>query len=262
MKKCYFYFLIKPLNEQVIDDNTNIGFEIKIQNHNIALAFLQHSDGQPKALRFEVGNLEKEDISEQALNVIHSSKEHFLSIMRMNYDPDLEFLEKAIWHYTEVSNKPDLNLKFKEALSPPNAEAIKNVFINTASHRKLVKLLTDGVSTRLPLKFRYLSLYKIVEFKFLKRGKWQTGELKLFLSKYESKIDSKFFKRPLFNTIHDIRDRCAHFKTNGDGLGISSLNRKDEMEIQSIIEILVEVARDIVNTELSGSATILKHENI
>lgn len=256
--KAYFYFLIKPIRELVVDNDTSIGLEIEIQNHNVKMGLLQYEDGQPKALRFEINNLSKEEIPEHIMDIIHASKEHFLSIVRMNYDHEFEFLDKAIWSFHDTDKGPALNIKFTEEFFPPDLESIKNVFINSIGHRNLIKLLTDGTNTRLPLKFRFLSLYKIIEFKFLKNGKWKIDELKTYLLPYEHNLSSKKLRRPFYNLLHDIRNRCAHFKTNGEGLGISALKRKDEMEINDILEELISATTSIVNAELQGKVTILR----
>ena len=66
--------------------------------------------------------------------------------------------------------------------------------------------MADGVDKHLPLPYRILSLYKIIELKFKSNGRWKEGALKNFLQPNAENFKKKDFTKNSKNTIRSIRD--------------------------------------------------------
>lgn len=76
----------------------------------------------------------------------------------------------------------------------------------------LMSLLAEALNPAVPLAFRYLTFYKILELELRKNGYW-TG-LDDYLKQYEQKFAGLHTsKAKLKNFLHNYRDKCAHIKT-------------------------------------------------
>lgn len=106
---------------------------------------------------------------------------------------------------------------------------------------EIVRLLVDAHDLSIPLQYRYLSLYKILELQ-LKRGQvWDLDALDRCIQ--SSGIDAY---RPLGVTrtskrwIHELRDKCAHIN-NGRGAGVTSLDKETYTVILSAMPLIGRV---------------------
>ncbi|MBT9549580.1 MAG: hypothetical protein IV088_01920 [Hydrogenophaga sp.] len=102
----------------------------------------------------------------------------------------------------------------------------------------LMQLLVDAHDQGMPLQFRYLSLYKVLELLLKNNNSWNYDALNECIEK--SGVDvakpdgtSKAAK----NWIHSIRDRCAHY-ANGEQLGATALDKESMRQISSAIPLL------------------------
>lgn len=253
MKTCFYYYLIEPVRDTVKDDGQNIAFEVPVEDFPVKAAFLTYEDGQPKAFRFEISSLETESIPEAILDVIHASKEHFLTSLQVSYERSARYSEVALWNFVESEAGPSLNVSFSERLNPPTHDILKSIFISGMKHRHLLQLLAHGADTHFPMPIRFLSLYKLVEHRFKREGKWNKDDLKSFLKPYDEIWKGKGFSKAADNLIHDIRDRCAHARMNSDELGIVTLNRRDAAEVEKVMTEMLSVGRKIVSDLTNGA---------
>src|SRR5215469_16193382 len=112
-------------------------------------------------------------------------------------------------------------------MSATDPENIRNVLVGSMGHQPLIKLLADAQMPLLPLQYRYLSLYKILELEFRLAGRW-IGLQKLLEPYYDDYKGLNISMRSLPNLIHEMRDKCAHIKLGGnDSLGIIGLEGAD-----------------------------------
>ena len=230
--------------------------QYKSKSYNFAL-FTEK--GLPRYIRFEIPNLSKDEIPEDLLPVIQAAKEHFLSVMRLTYRPDAVFFSPPIWSFVDENKPYSVGVGITERISaaPFNIEVAKNIFTGSFDQREELRLLVDGSDSRLPLQYRYLSLYKILELKFKKKDKWIKNELNAALETYKDVFKKK--KIPLSSHIHALRDRCAHIKTGKKEMfGVTHLNHKAAVEVEAILPILGDLCVSIINDRANGKFSVHK----
>jgi hypothetical protein len=93
-----------------------------------------------------------------------------LDCIRAVYDPSAEFFRRgdgifSMWNFVEAEKGPSLALKVAEPLNPDyrvNIDGIRRLFAAPQNRRPIIHLLADSGDFRLPIQFRFLSLYKII----------------------------------------------------------------------------------------------------
>src|SRR5262249_45684015 len=139
--------------------------------------------------------------------------DHTLAVLKLTHDVGVDLIrwgENAISiGAQDVNGKPDLNMQIS-AIVGAQAEIavdnIRNVLLASMDHRPLIKLLADAQTPLLPLQYRYLSLYKILELEFRVVGRW-VG-LQRLLEPYENDYKAlNIGTRSLLNLIHEMRDK-------------------------------------------------------
>jgi hypothetical protein len=129
-----------------------------------------------------------------------------------------------------------------------NGDNIRNVFLQTATIRPVMRLVSDAQNPMLPLQYQFLSLYKGFEFEFRIARKW-IG-LKEALAPYEERFTAlNVGKKTIANTLHDLRDKCAHIKIGADdelgviGLGDAAAKR---------VALALPLFREVILTHISA----------
>jgi hypothetical protein len=133
---------------------------------------------------------------------------------------------------------------------------MRRLFVGTFEDRVDVCLLVDGLDDKIPLQYRYLSLYKILERHFKRRGKWQKTLLDSFLSRFAHLPGAVKDKGTSARHLHALRDLCAHIKTNRDTEGVTQLNQKDTEKVANVMPFLAEVCVTLLNEKAGGRFTI------
>lgn len=113
--------------------------------------------------------------------------------------------------------------------------------LSSESNALLMHLLADAHDQGMPLQFRYLSLYKVLELLLKKNNVWDYGALDKCIT--ESAVDvakPTGTNKAAKNWIHAIRDRCAHY-ANGETLGAAELDKASMRQISSAIPLLGKI---------------------
>ncbi|WP_041275996.1 hypothetical protein [Desulfosporosinus acidiphilus] len=254
MKVCYIYYFIEPIKEQYHDDGSTAFLEIDIPGTEYHYkASLLGTEDVPNMLRISISYVNEDKIPEISLNAIQSIKEHMFSTLRISYDPSLQFSKISLWNFIDKGNPPGLSVKLQEKYNsvPVNREIIKNNFTSTWENRYLIKLLTDGLNEDLPLYYRYLSFYRILEDSYKNNGKWDS-EYDILLNKFNDQYISKeYSKLSISGYIETLRNRCAHgrfiFKKT-DERGITQLDNKGLLELQEFMPLMIEIVVTSINS--------------
>lgn len=263
-KSCFYYWFIEPLKSQYKDDGSlNAAFEIpvKTQFENCELALFLDSEGQPNFVRFRIPGIRNDELEQKHAELLQTVKEHLLSVLRLMYDSKTQIAPVAMWAFPEDGKPYSYGISIQQLFGQRRtfaATAVRNVFIGTWSKRTEIKLLADALDERIPLQYRYLSLYKILEHHFKKRGKWQKNELKAFLSQFSDKLNKMSISTPLDNYIHSLRDRCAHIKTGKDISGVTQLSQRQAAEVETFLPFMKNICTTLLNSVSNGKFT-LKH---
>lgn len=258
MYSCLHYWLFAPLRGGLEDSPERLpAFTLNVHSldgkvYAVSLYCDQH--GQPEFARFVISDLASEAIPESVLPLIQSVKEHLLSALRLTFKPDLTFAEpSSIWSFISEGAPWLVKLRideFDKGIYDP--ERTKDIFVHTFSIRELVRLYVDGLDKRIPLQYRFLSLYKILENRFRKKGHWDNEALANILEPHSSELARMGFRGKPAATLHDLRDRCAHIKTGKDILGVTHLNLNEATRVERVLPYLRAVCAVVINDRADG----------
>lgn len=98
----------------------------------------------------------------------------------------------------------------------------------------------------MPLQYRYLSLYKLLELEFKKKKKW-TKQIEELTDRFEEEFRTLGQKKNLINYIHSLRDRCAHVKTTKGFIAVTQLSNKDMLEIDRFLPLMTKMCVTLIN---------------
>jgi hypothetical protein len=232
--------------------------QVKLDDTVYDVAFL----GTPQTvhlLRIKVpnvsSNMQKEEF--EAVDIkIQLLKEHGLSVLRLLYEKDVSLHPMIVWNYVNNGEPPNLAMNVQEKRNDswqfPKAQ-VTNAFAVTLNCRNELKLLTDSLDRRIPLQYRYLSLYKLFEITYFKYNK-PSKDFDSFLAPYEGEFATSFpGKKSLKGYIIDLRARCAHITVNKGAMGVTMLNNKDASEVEAFLPFAYRIASEIIN-QYSGNA--------
>lgn len=266
-RSCFYYWFIEPLKSQYKDDGSlNPAFKIPVKTNRFEkceLALFLDSGGRPDFIRLIIpgyaGDELKQELKQEHVELLQVVKEHILSVLRLMYDSKTEIARYVMWAFPEDAKPYSYGISIQELQGQrpafPSA-AVHNAFVGTWDKRTEIKLLTDALDERILLQYRYLSLYKILENHFKKRGKWQKSELKEFLSQFHAQFEGLSISLPLDNYIHTLRDKCAHIKTGKDVLGVTQLNPQQAKEVGRFLPFLKNICMTLLNSVSNGKFTL------
>ena len=252
MKYAHYYWLFEPVPNDLIDNPNRLPvfkLPVKYLNTEYEFALLCGESGLPELARVRIPNLTEDKIPENVLPLLQGLKEHLLSTLRLTFRQDIYLFPIAVWSFFDKDNY-ELNLR----IEPPDdvvlgAEITKNLFSASLGHREELRLLVDGNDSRLPIQYRILSFYKLIEHEFKSNGQWKIEELDTFLSTYSSQFNELGFTIQPAKVLHIIRDKCAHIKTGAkkEARGLTHLNHKETALADRLLPLLRVICTDIVN---------------
>jgi hypothetical protein len=187
------------------------------------------------------------NLTEQQVQIVSQLADHMLSVLRFTTDQHVE----KLWFGQETislgSHGDSPSLSVSLSLVPDqnyklDCANISTVFEHTLELMPLFKLLADTQQPILPMPYRYLSVYKVLELEFRSGKKWPG--LKALLAPYEDEYQKLGLSSRTFeNFIHEMRDRCAHIKL-GDGsakFGITGLSGRDMNAVEKLFPLLKKI---------------------
>lgn len=268
MKKytCLYYWLVETIRNKFLDTSESLpAFEIPIESDfgTCEFAVFVSDDGKPEYARLTIPNLVKEKIPSEMLPMIQAVKEHFLSILRITYYSDATLFPRPIWTFQEDPTSYTMGLEIRQFTNRFfDIDRTKQLFIGGFPYREEIRLFIDGHDHRIPLQYRYLSLYKIIELHYKKQGIWQEDKLDTLLSKYSTSFTEIAGSKKPANHIHMLRDKCAHIKTGSskEVLGVTHLNHKEAATVEKTMPILSDICIEILNERTDGKFVIMKRD--
>jgi hypothetical protein len=102
-----------------------------------------------------------------------------LDCIRINYDASIEYFRRndgvfSVHNFVDPDIGPSMAVKIQEPLNPDyrvNTEGLKALIAAPPDMRAIIHLIADGSDYRLPIQFRFLSIYKIIELHFTVKPK-------------------------------------------------------------------------------------------
>ena len=262
MHNCHYYWLFAPHRGGIVDSpNRTPAFEIDIiapDNISRSLFLFCDQDGLPHFARLTIKSLSNEEIPNARLPTLQAIKEHLLSVLRFTYRSDLILAEPGvIWSFSKDDAPVNVNITMEDLgrvqFVPENA---KNLFIHSFEVREIFRLYSDGEDERIPLQYRFLSFYKLLELQYKEQGFWKHQQIDSLLHPFASEFAALgYTKRPLV-VIHEMRDRCAHIKTGkGTGresLGVTHLNHAAAVKVSELLPVMRAICATVINERAQG----------
>lgn len=261
-KSCFYYWFIEPLKSQYKDNGSlNPAFEIPVNTKSgkSELALFLDSEGYPNFIRLIIPGFIKEELKQEHAELLQVVIEHLLSILRLMYDHEIQVYPIKMWAFPEDGKPYSHGISIQQLLQQRPAFpaiAVRNSFIGSWNSRIEIKLLADALDKQIPLQYRYLSLYKILENHFKKRGKWLDAELKAFLIQFSDEFEKMNIHYSLVQYLHVLRDKCAHIKTGKDVLGVTQLSLRQAAEVERFLPFLKNMCIVLLNSASDGKFTL------
>ena len=263
MYTCLYYWLIAPLRgglEDTPDRQPAFTLNVHALDDKVyEIGLYCDPQGQPEFARLAIPELQSEAIPEAVLPLIQSIQEHLLSTLRLTFKSDAMLAQPStVWSFIADGTPKQTKLVIQEfggQTYDPNKT--KDLFIHTFNVRELIRLFVDGVDTRIPLQYRFLSLYKVLENRFRKQSRWDHKALAAILEPHKISFERLGFHGTPASTLHDLRDRCAHIKTGKDVLGVTHLNLKEAARVESILPYLRATCATVINERADGKFALV-----
>lgn len=262
MKTCFYYLLIEPVRggfHDTADAEPAFSIEIAAKDRDCQLALFVDENGLPAYARLTIPKIVDELIPEDVLPMIQEVKEHLLSALRFGYHQEVNYFPRPIWTFVEEGNaqKVGVAIKFHGDV-PFDPERTRQMFAAGFPYRQEVRLLVDAADGRIPLQYRYLSAYKVIELEFKSKGRWKKTELDNFLLPFADRARSLGVSKSLSRYLHDLRDKCAHIRTGKDAFGVTHLDNKQAAEVEKCLPLLGDIAIAVINRR-GGKSFSLHH---
>jgi len=263
MKVCFCYFLFEPLRSiYTFTDKLEPTFSVPVRTAERECELALFSEGNvPIYARVGMPGLVQEALSDQLMDMIQAVKEHLISMLRLTYSSETRVFPSNLWHYVEEGQPYDLGFAFSSIFSSRvfDPQKTRRLFVATFNHREDIRLLIDGLDPEIPLQYRYLSLYKILEQQFRTPTGLDESRLDLFLQPYEPIFRQAGIMQKPRNYVIQLRDSCAHIsKRSGTSMemGVTHLNRNKALAVEKILPILAKVCADRLNYQATGDYSI------
>ncbi len=196
--------------------------------------------------RIIIEGLKNKIVPNKILQHITILKEHLLTAINIHFDLYAR-IRFHIHLFVNKGGKPDLDLLIKSDSKEVSVDGFSEIFNNSFDYGNELKLIPDSQKSYIPIQFRFLSLYKWLELEFKEKGKWND-----YFVSFAKSVENEFYKRELSNKkfsnyLHEIRDKCAHIKSNNDILGVTSLSYKDEEKVIEFTKFLIIICVEYFN---------------
>jgi hypothetical protein len=260
MANLLYYWLIEPNRGYIDDDGVRTAaIELNLSVNGIQYVFGVYCDdqGNPWFAKVSIPNVDKEEIPESALPIITMLPEHLRSVLTMTWRPDVRYLPIELVHLQRKQGDRGIKCQLQQAPEKQfNATSAQSLFAFSIKFREEFEFFTEGLNDQLPLKYRYLSLYKLFEKHFEK-----TADQERVLEPFRDFKASLGLTQNLQTELKEVRNRCAHSvldrpKSKGVRKGVTSLSRSDGKKVSSLLPILLKISSDVINQMADGKFSI------
>lgn len=258
--KCGYYWIVNPLPSRILEDGNRIvavEMAIRFKGTEYKVFLFNTDEGRPELIKLLLTGLPSENIPPELLPFMQAAKEHMLTTLRLSYDSSLTLADFSVWSFSEDDARPRINLQTETHMMPHfNADLTQNVFVHSFPHREQFRLFSNGLNEGIPPQYRFLSLYKLIEMQFRRRGEWNQSKLRTLASRFAPDFQQKGITADPIKTIHSWRDKCAHVRTGKkkESFGVSELNHTQLVSLMKILPIMskmgAEVLREITNNNV------------
>ncbi len=254
-----WYWMLDPPRGGFVDKGADAAFThvVKGPQGQVLDASL-YLDGEQQPLFVRVRAFHAADIYDTArfLDLVEVSKEHMLSVLKMSWHRGASFVPLSFFSQeAEDGSGASIEVQWPSVFEF-DSKMSAALFEHTIGHRQSLRLLVDGLDERVPLQYRFLSLYKFLEIRYRdEKDHWDFRALASACQVQLEAFSRLGIGRTLQAELKHLRDRCAHIRS-GSGkkrrMGVTALNPEAQKEVARLMPLLVEICRNVFNSEMDG----------
>jgi hypothetical protein len=270
MKTCYLYSLLVPVPEEFRDDGSIpalITIPVELKDGRKWEACILGAPTTISATRISIPNIPDEKIDPDDFRRAIRLRDYLLDCIRLGYDADAEYFRSgdntfALWNFVEA-NHPNFAVNVTQPLNADyriNLEGLKHLISAEPKMRPIVHLLAYGMNAKLPMQFRFLAHYKMIEMHYRITANKKFGEfISEFLPAFQEIYSDVTNVSELCKKLSRLRNRCAHIKLTTGDLGFSHLEAETD-ELFKAMPVIGRaaarcVSRNYPDSSLRFSAT-------
>jgi hypothetical protein len=213
------------------------------------------------ATRISIPDVEDETIDPEDFRRVGRIQRYMLDCIRMIYDPNAEYLSYAdmpwiAWNFIDPNDGPDFALDIKHPLNPDyrlNTEGLKHLLGAQPKMRLIIHLMADSGKTTLPIQFRFLSCYKIIEMHYRVTPNKRFGVVATpVIPEFHAVYPDVSSVAHLCKRLSNLRNRCAHIRLDTGELGFSNMEANTD-DLFKIMPILRKMAAQCLSIEYPNS---------
>jgi hypothetical protein len=243
---CFYYLGVDPSAVHIRD--TELTHKNRVTLKSEQKDFTVNIVGDEKSIKFlriDISSCTNEELSDHDLKIIHKIKEYALALLRLSYDRDVAYLAFPFWTFRKEgdTSRFDIGISLAYNRPPVNYVNLINALSSMDVSPKQIKLMGDAVNPTVPLRFRYLSTFTIIEDYFQTSKGLNDQALDAFLKQQNSTLDR--------GGLIGMRDKCAHIKYKKHA-GYIELNYAEAILIESKLEEICRLAAIITEVLNEG----------
>lgn len=263
MANLLYYWAIEPIRGGISDDGKRAPvFEttLVVKGTNYVFGLYCDDDNMPWFARVVIPDVQSAEIPAAALPLLTMLPQYLMSILRLIWRPDVRLVPIKLCSLQKKGSSQGATFRLEMPnVFPFQAQTAKALFQYAIGFREEFLLFADGLDEHIPLQYRYLAFYKLLEKRFKEGKKWNDAALDQALGRYKEQLRGIKLQKSVRNELQDIRDRCAHIYTGNNKrkvLGITTLSHRDVDRVSAILPILQFVCRDIINSLANGKFSL------
>jgi hypothetical protein len=259
-----YYTMLRPLRDSYIDDDSATLTRISVvdSGRDVEIALIGGTS-DPRMIRVSVSNVTEEPPYEERKR-FDDLAETMLALLRIFHDNELAFAEPRFRYGNLIEDDllPDLNIRLGKPAPTFNIDA-GTMFAYMNSDKELqdiFRLFADSVYPYLPVQYRYLSAFKIIEHEFKRsRKKWNL-ELDTLLDHFKAEYDTLGLGRMKMKAFMiNLRDKCAHIKLgNASELTIVGIGSQDTELVTKFLPLLIKVIQKHLFDRYKSDGTVFR----
>jgi len=244
--------MLRPLKDHYLDDGSAILANISVVENGRAIEIaLIGTSSDPQMIRLSVSGIDRNPTNEERKR-FDDLAESMLAHLRIFHDNEIAFAIPAFRYANLIDDHlpPELNINIGKSKSAFDVDStlIQSFMHSDKELQNILRLYADSLYPYLPVQYRYLSAFKIIEHEFkLSRRKWKP-ELDVLLSNFQTEYDALgLSKMGMKALMINLRDKCAHIKLDdADYLSIVGIGSQDTEIVAKFLPLLTEIIRNYI----------------
>jgi hypothetical protein len=258
MRTCHYYILFEPVGDTLQDDPSvpcAVDLGVRVKGAEWRLCVIADDAGVAKYLRISMPGLVEDSIPLEHGQHLQGLIEHMITVLRISYAHELVAFPIPVWVFANDGEEWRINMKLQFRLTPArlNGPATQNLYASSYAMREELRLFADGADNRIPLQYRLLSLYRLLELLFRREDKWDNSGMQAAFEPHAGRLRELGIKRNIVKYVHEMRDRCAHIRVGRKGrFGVTHLKHAEAKRVNDLLPIMLDVCAAELNARAAG----------